>query len=587
MKRYLLSAVSLLVLVTIVLTVFSAHAQGANIVAVQLTTRDIDTGEPLPNSTVYLNNNLLGKTDPNGNLLVVTSAGEKDIEIVKGGYERENQEVFWATDGAHEVSMTPTEDVSIDFLGVCGIMILFAAVSVIAIVLFMRKKDDKKKNLMGITTFALLAVILFMASTIMTPPAYAENEDTRGVTDNIITKGVNDVGFIASIPYTLDISETVTRTGLGIEEADRRVSVGIDFDTPEKEDERGLFDSSTVKWWDYDSRVGATTGEYIVGNSIAIKQPTSFIDYKTAYLRESTEVLSSVSFTGRAGEEFYSFDFPQFSLQPLLDWPTSIAVGDTAVQVAIDPDLLSLDGFESDFADKFGISFDNVQTATQSSGQTFISTLSPGNGILSGFLGNGITSLAEDKFKSELEDAKRGAQEALDKLESKLKIPIYFNVVIEVTVSFLGSVVTVPISIPIILLLHSMKDRYDDLKTSNSVKKVYKGSDCLVVGKVSGKVPIFIPFQRFISHSSVIDINVRAEGCFYRDRYDSGKVAVPDLVVGGHDFPILNNVIEATVTGIYNFVQPDDDELRVVYAPYYEFRANDDTNYETKTFRVA
>lgn len=135
-------------MLSMVATIIPYQAHGSlELVAVQLRVRDDNNEEPIPNATVYVDGALLGKTDGNGNLLIITQSGNHDIEVQKAGYDRKEESVVCTEDTGHvmKISKTEIEETNLTFLYV--LIVVVVLLLVLWVVLAVRKAD--KYSILG------------------------------------------------------------------------------------------------------------------------------------------------------------------------------------------------------------------------------------------------------------------------------------------------------------------------------------------------------------------------------------------------------------------------------------------------------
>lgn len=399
--------------------------------------------------------------------------------------------------------------------------------------------------------FALVGVTMCILTTFAGCIGADNNVELKRL--QYITKGLADIGFIVTVPYDISITETVSWASNTHKEVNRDVDITLIFGTPEKEDDRGLFDSATVKYWNYDDRVGDSQNSYITGDAFTTKYPSSFVEYKSMYYTESIDssLFGNIQLDNRAGE--YAFNAGLFGFTAL---DSSLYTG--APMIGLDGyqsslaaiDMTLWDNIELDtaFFEKFGINYDELNFIDDLQGKNFLSQYSTsGYGISSSFLSGGISPVGSWDFKG-LGDAlsDKIAKETEIIHAEQLPAIAWVDVTVLIDVKFLSFTGNYSFNVPLPILLKPIGERLNWMADSihnpgydhKNAQKVWRNSDCLYGNNkwngfdglpLSGNIPFFIPFRRLISHTNLIHVSVQGNGVTYRDTYNRDMANIPSV----------------------------------------------------------
>lgn len=403
-----------------------------------------------------------------------------------------------------------------------------------------------------------------------------------------VIKGVNDVGFIAEVPYTISLTEKVTLTWAD-KQADvlplkkltmkRVIDVDIKLGDVVKEQDRAIGDSATVKFYDFEERVGSVENSYISGNSIMTKDSYSFVTYKSAYLKDMTTRSDDSNASIQLVEDrdvlsSYAFQPMSPSMEFISAFPNTFDFGTTVTSFAIDPSLLDTVEF-TDLSSMFKLRY-GVELPSIEAGQTVLSKIKLNDEFMNTRLGNSFVTDNIIPVSTEDFTASKEKWQSLYKNALAGDIPPYImnEVVFYVTINNLRGekLTSVKISIPMPMILRSIKsqaNRVIEYMKANNIglntigdysytmtfkdKDVLNSNSALQYTPLQGKLKLFIPFKRLTSHFKLIDIRVTGIGAHFYDKYDTDKVSHPNIAVTGYSFPVLNaflRVVDAFINGI-------------------------------------
>lgn len=144
--RRLIYLVSVLLLATILMVAVPMPCRGElTLVAVQFKAHEND-GDVIPNATLYLDGNYLGKTDGSGNLLIITYAGEHEVEVVKDGYDRKTVTVQAYEDTACSVELKETEyQIPWDIYALVGV----AGLALVGLIIYIGISIHRSRNILN------------------------------------------------------------------------------------------------------------------------------------------------------------------------------------------------------------------------------------------------------------------------------------------------------------------------------------------------------------------------------------------------------------------------------------------------------
>jgi len=561
MRRMTVLAALMAFVLLAVFPVVANTAEAVDIVTVNVRVRDTETYEVMPNASVTLDDEYLTKTDANGNLMVITSAGEHELEVHKAGYERSTTTYDWQEDCGEVVHLAPQDEYQLDLtVFFVAALLIFAIVGGMLVFLTRGRRDPGK----GIFGFAMVLVLVCMLGTAVTSIPNAEAAIGTEVTP--VVMGLNDVGFLVSFDYSIEVQEIVeSNDKWSFHTVERRITLNPTVSEPYLDGQRAAANPASVQWWDYEDKVGQYENVYVVGDNFARKEQTTFVDYKTTHLKETTSAtFGSLSFTESRGPTNYEFSagimnfnpLPASSYRPLLGGVVgTTTAGGAQALVAIDPNVLAFDGFGEAFELKYGHNFESLDFIdeelvefagfTQGSGKTFLAQTGI-SGLKSGHaatMSSGIQTIhnhdmeaVEERLNSDIQDVNEMVQDDQDISYYDLSdTPRVCGVtfVIETLVSQGTSEHTQELGVVVPILIEPASERmrtdfpeYDDFgkKTYTNEDTLFDGWKDICDNSLTGTISVYVPFQRVFSVGSVVQVKVRGEGMEMHDRFMSDRL---------------------------------------------------------------
>jgi len=417
-----------------------------------------------------------------------------------------------------------------------------------------------------------------------------ENVTIIGADAESIVKGVNDVGFITEVPYKISLTEKVTLTWTNKPSdalpwkkliVTRVVDVDIQLGDVRGEEDRIVGQSATVKFYDFNDRVGNIETSYVAGNSIMTKDDYGFLTYKSAYLKDITLTRSNDTeeapiqiVDNRSVATDYAFNPIAPNMQFISSYPQNIQYGEAVSNFAIDPNLLDEVEF-TDLSSMFNLKY-GINLPDLGPGEVTLAKFNLNDRFGSMNLGNGIiTDNIIPISPFHFTDLKSRWESLYENAAPGYIAPYVVNeVVFYININNLRGepLTSVKLSIPVPMILRPINSQAERvieyMKAHNigvntvgtySYTMTFKDKDVLNPMSVLQNFPltdtikIFIPFKRVLSHFKIIDVRVSALGAHIYDRYNTDKVSHPNIAVAGYSFPILNAFIEtidAFINGI-------------------------------------